>query len=128
MDLHRVDPQVRSAIEESAHNFLRGFTELGIDTVPKLVSFENAEYVSRLLAIEAAIPVYERDAYDREIVLRFHQQLCTSGLLGENCAIAMLQQRLDKLRSTILAAEDEIQEIRCSLTILEIQKESGTWN
>ena len=120
MDLHRVDPQVRSAIEELTHGFLHGFVDLGIVAVPDLVSFENAEYVSRLLAIEATIPGYERDAHDRDIALRFHQQLCISGLLGKGCAVTVLWQRLDKLRQVILHAENEIEQIRCSLNVLEI--------
>lgn len=119
MDLHRVDPQVRSAIEERTHGFLHGFVDLGIVAVPDLVSFENAEYVSRLLAIEATIPGYERDAHDRDIVLRFHQQLCSSGLLGKGCAIAVLHQRMEKLRQTISSASNEVQQIRRSLDALE---------
>lgn len=119
MDFHRVDPQVRSAIEERTHGFLHGFVDLGIVAVPDLVSFEHAEYVSQLLAVESAIPGYKRDAHDRDIVLRFHQQLCVSGLLGKGCAVTVLWQRLDKLRQVILHAENEIEQIRCSLDALE---------
>ncbi|MBO1349629.1 MAG: hypothetical protein EBE86_020645 [Hormoscilla sp. GUM202] len=93
---------------------------MGIVAVPDLVSFENAEYVSRLLAIQAAIPGYEPDAHDRDIVQRFHQQLCISGLLGKGCAITVLHQRMEKLRQTILSAENEIEQIRRSLNLLEV--------
>ena len=127
MDLHRVDAQVRSAINMHTHSFLQGFVDLGIDTVPELVSFENAEYVSQLLAVQAAIPGYEPDAHDRDIVQRFHQQLCIGGLLGKDCAIAVLRQRLDKLRQTILGAESEMQQVRRSLDALE-QQEVAIWN
>jgi len=108
------------AINEHTHGFLQGFVDLGIVAVPDLVSFENAEYVSRLLAIQAAIPGYEPDAHDRDIVQRFHQQLCISGLLGKGCAITVLHQRMEKLRQTILSAENEIEQIRRSLNLLEV--------
>lgn len=114
-------PQLGAEILQRTERNLRKFSDLGIDSRLDVISFENVEYVANLLAQEAALPGYVRDAQDRDIVLRVCDQFLASDI-PELCEWAILELRRNRqeLEQQIQKCQAAISEMLDRLEQLEV--------
>lgn len=100
--LTRLSPQVCASVLRRTQHNIENFTNLGIDSRPDVISLENCEYLSKLLAIEAAIPEHVRTPHDRDIVMRVCDQFLASDIPElQKWAIAELKEQETRIQLEI---------------------------
>lgn len=122
--LTRLSPQVCARILQRTERNMRKFSDLGIDSRLDVISLENCEYVSKLLAIEAVVPNHVRSQHDWDIVLRVCDQFEESGIPALKAwAIQELKKQQHQLRSEIRDCEFALEELLVRLESLGQQSE-----
>jgi len=113
-------PQLGAEILQRTERNLRKFSDLGIDSRLDVISFENVEYLAKLLAQERALPGYVRNSQDRDILLRVCDQFCASGIPElREWAIEQLSKDKQELEEQIQNCEAVISAMLDRLSRLE---------
>lgn len=121
--LTRLSPQVCASVLRRTQHNIQNFTNLGIDSRPDVISLENCEYVSKLLAIEAAIPEHVRTPHDRDIVMRVCDQFLASDIPElQKWAIAELKEQEARIQSEIQSRETVLTGLLEKLESLETRQ------
>jgi len=121
--LTRLSPQVCASVSRRTQHNIGKFSDLGIDSRLDVISLENVEYVSKLLAIETAIPDHVRSPHDREIVLRVCDQFCASDIPElREWAIAELKKQQTQIQLEIQNCETALTELLQRLESLETRQ------
>lgn len=114
-------PQLGAEILQRTEQNLRKFEDLGIDARLDVISFENVEYVAKLLAQEKALPGYMRSPRDWDLVLRVYDQFLASGIPALKAwAIRRLNKDKQELEHQIAKCQDSLSDMLDSLEQLEV--------